>query len=334
MPSVLVKGEGLPEGTIKSLLAYPSMKMGRNICVTNKIEEINFGERYTIYAFIGSNESISKKTDTTNVFVSSTVNTLRDVAIKFMTTYNLNKDKVVSDDVSHWRKPIEEAVRRSLGNKVEKIRDSLYYEKSFLSALKLALVDMERRVQERRDEFGDIEGVGFNKLVDRAIEHVLRLKKTDKFESIEFQSDALVAITSPIYVNARNKWYFLGRYQIKVHFNGSIDITQYDRITKKNEETGEEKVVERLHPHNNGRWCWGRNLNLVTQLSARHDYFQLLLFLHRFLSHANVNDPWGSTISLWPTLSKAEVEKLGLEEDKKSHLVQGSGGNEDDNKSK
>lgn len=305
MPNVFVKGGDIPQHTAQSLLALPCLKLKKNIIVTSDVNEINFGESYTLYAYIGSHKDFPAGSDTSNVIQTTSVNLLRDAAIQFMKKLDIERGP---DDTNTeaWRRPLEESIRRSFGSKLNKLQESIYYEKSLLQCLKLTLVNVERRLQEKRQDLSEVKEDNLDKLVDKSVQHILRLRKTNKFEVVEFQTDYLYALTSPIYVHARNKWYFLGRYVIKIMYNGTIKMFSYDKVNP-----------DRDHPHHpkaDHNWCFGQNSSMISQLAARHDYFQLLVLLHRFLSHANTNDSWGRHIRQWPTLKKAEVQKLGLQD--------------------
>ncbi len=149
-----------------------------------------------------------------------------------------------------------------------------------------------------------LEAIKFNlsdvpKALNKTWASIYKMADSELYEDISFMKTGLKAITTPITLKHDSKEYDMGKYEIKLLFNGT---TQINSVGKRLADVYD-------HPHiNKGNPCWGNMSGTLPKLIGSSEYDVALVMIHTFLKSYDQNNPFHG-IDHWPIKKKEGVKK-------------------------
>ena len=200
------------------------------------------------------------------------------------------------------KRALEHALSRQFKDRLKKEEAALSSAQSLYEKYTVNLTDAQRKI---------IATQAIIHAIKENIEHVptaltkkwdsvKKLQGTRMYESISFQRSCVKGITTPIYVEWDKKWYFLGKFEVVLYFDGNIKIHSLFA----------ERGVPQDHPHvSSGNPCWG-NMNGEPQKRIAESEFDVAFVeIYTFLNHYSREGGPYAQITHWPTVEKEEVDK-------------------------
>jgi len=138
--------------------------------------------------------------------------------------------------------------------------------------------------------------------LDKKWESTKKLEGGNLFESINFQRNAVKAITTDIFVEEKGIWYQLGKFEITLEFEGNVRIMSL----------WPERGSACQHPHvaEDGKPCWGNLSGELPKRIAESEFDVAFVEVHTFLSHYSQEGGPHAHINNWHTATKEQIEAI------------------------
>ena len=109
-----------------------------------------------------------------------------------------------------------------------------------------------------------------------------------------------IVLTTPPLICTRDSdgaTFDIGRFELQIDFvNGDVGFRNLD-----------QKHPSFIHPHvAEGGACFGNAAEAIQEMIAQFEIVALTGLLIDFLSNANADDPWGSTVAQWPKVAEGD----------------------------
>ena len=201
------------------------------------------------------------------------------------------------------KKVLEGAMKANFAQRLEKETMQLkashdiisQYEKSVVDGMR-KIIATERIVETLKRNLQDIPGT-----LDKTWVALMRMSKGPQYTDISFTKTGIKAVTGNVFIDFSGKRYAMGRYEVKLRFDGETAITALD--TK---ATGGAGSYD--HPHiSQGKVCWGNFSGYIPKLIATSDFDVALVQIYTFLCHYDKESPYRQ-IENWP-VAEAVKEK-------------------------
>lgn len=134
-----------------------------------------------------------------------------------------------------------------------------------------------------------------------------RMNGSKLYSNVSFMKSGIVATTVPISIEHNKKSYFMGRFEVKLGFDGTTKIHNLDN-----------RANSLDHPHvSDGNVCWGNFAGQIPKLIGSSEFDVALDMIYTFLCHYDSQSPY-LPIEKWPQPKvkeeKKEVKITGMAE--------------------
>lgn len=228
-----------------------------------------------------------------------------DISVKIF-NYVIEQAVGKTDLLKHLKAGIEEKSKRSLMHalksqfvvRLDKEKVQLQAARDTVDQYVKGIVDCERKVLAGEKILLAIQNnlKDIPRALDKTWESIYRLAPGKLYESISFTKTGLKAVSQPIVITHDKVSYDMGKYEVKLGFNGDTSIHAIE-----NRVTGSHD-----HPHiSSGKPCWGNFSGEIPKRIGASEYDVALILIHTFLSHYDQQSPYRQ-LSEWP---KVKVKK-------------------------
>lgn len=212
-----------------------------------------------------------------------------------------------TDLVRQLKSGIEEKSKRVLAStlkvnfsqRLEKEQIQLRAAKDTISQYEKGIVDATRKVMSGEKIVEAIKNniADIPTALDKTWESLQRMNNTRSYTSITFTKTGIIATTSPISIDYNGKKYYIGKFEVKMGFDGTTLIYNLDNRSSTFD-----------HPHvSNGQVCWGNFAGWIPKLIGSCEFDVALDQIFTFLCHYDAASPY-QKIENWPQPKKKETK--------------------------
>jgi hypothetical protein len=190
------------------------------------------------------------------------------------------------------------------------------------------LIREHRKEMDRLKKLKGNETAETKQMVDKTVDEIVSLRKSGAYKDVKFTATAIEAVTGNIFIHNKKHmtgykddeegneyigWYAMGRFLIKMPYNGQTPSITSVKNSKHSRVSGNSHP----HPHVNvgGNPCLGTLGNPLKKFLQEGEYALALSALYEFLGTWNYKSPYQSLNSGWTKVDPpGEKEKEKVEQ--------------------